>query len=219
MWVSALPDDTVMGMQSRADKGEVDELDQEDLNPVEDLVKVSSCSPEAHLNKDNCSSPTNATTATSTPSSTAAIKHVNTPLLRISPPHYTITPLFSSRHGTSPTTTPPHSPATSPSPSSTTSVAGPSSIPAQVLPHFKHRPLHQSGVIRSLTGNLTSAGCIAVEWATAINKYLQLMQSTTSGDSKDARKVLLGAKWALGQMYEARNDVRRDVLKVFTSFP
>lgn len=75
---------------------------------------------------------------------------------------------------------------------------------------------HRSRVVRSLTGNLTTAGQIAGGWAEAINQYLQFMQSTTLVDSKEAKKVHLRAKWALGEMYEARNDVQRSVLKVCT---
>ncbi|EPT02839.1 hypothetical protein FOMPIDRAFT_89525 [Fomitopsis schrenkii] len=206
---SALPDDTAMDQEAEVIKDEVDELDQEDLIMVEDLIQAdqSSCGTNTQLNNDKLCIPhphqPSPIVANTNAPSNPVIEHSNT-LPRISVPNITATPIFGS-----PTAS---SSAASSTPSPTTPVAGPSRIPAQALPHVKStvpKP-HKSGVVRALTGNLTSAGKIAVEWAEAINEYLQ---STLPADSREGKKLLLKARWALGQMYEARNNVRRDTLK------
>lgn len=207
-----MPDDTAMDQEAEVIKDEVDELDQEDLIMVEDLIQAdqSSCGTNTQLNNDKLCIPhphqPSPIVANTNAPSNPVIEHSNT-LPRISVPNITATPIFGS-----PTAS---SSAASSTPSPTTPVAGPSRIPAQALPHVKStvpKP-HKSGVVRALTGNLTSAGKIAVEWAEAINEYLQ---STLPADSREGKKLLLKARWALGQMYEARNNVRRDTLKVCT---
>ena len=235
----AAPDSGYVDLDIGLIRGEIDELDHEELAAVEDLIQAPqlSCSPEAFPTSNtpttSClssksSSPCSLARDTINPTHPSAITKQPHTLPDIAAPNIPATPLFDSSVGHQASTPLPHSPTstTSPSPQSPVptfplpviAVAGPSSIPAQPQPCTKGTvpKSHRSRVIRSLTGNLTTAGQIARSWAEAINKYLHFVQSTTLVDAKEAKKVYLGAKWALGEMYEAHNDVQRSVLKVCT---
>ncbi|TFY53640.1 hypothetical protein EVJ58_g9340 [Rhodofomes roseus] len=117
----------------------------------------------------------------------------------------------SSEYGTSPSLLePPSNPVAS---SSSTAIA-PQPINPPTQPHSPikctfPRP-HKSRVLRSLNGLGTK---LAAEWASAINAYGELLAHTpTKASTPGAKKLLLKAKWAMGEMQEAQNNVQIDVL-------
>ena len=211
-------------------KEEANELDHDELAAVEDLIQAfhSSSSPDlfsgghdpttSHVSSRSSLHHSPSDAIISTPASPVT-KQLHIPLpdgpvasqASTPPPHSSVSASSPPPHFPNSTPSPEPEPSTLAFPLFTTDSdgAGPSHVPVQSAP--KH---HKSRVIRALTGNLTTAGQIAGGWAEAINKYLQVMQSITSVDSKEAKRVTLGAKWAIGEMYEACNDAQRDVLKV-----
>ncbi|KAH9938472.1 uncharacterized protein B0H18DRAFT_1112626 [Fomitopsis serialis] len=105
---------------------------------------------------------------------------------------------------------PPAHPITAPSHASVT--PSPANLPAQqprTITHTFPRP-RESRVLRSLHG---LGAKIGEEWAKAINNYVELLtQSPIMANNRKAKKVFLKAKWAMGEMEEARNIVKPIIL-------
>ncbi|KZT72673.1 hypothetical protein DAEQUDRAFT_762941 [Daedalea quercina L-15889] len=99
---------------------------------------------------------------------------------------------------------------------STKSMVDPRPEPASIRsrPHSRAKHSiptpHKSRVMRSLNSLGTK---LAAEWAEAIDNYVDVLsQSAAKANAPKAKKLLLKAKWAMGNMYEARCNIRTDIV-------